>query len=202
MIVKSFSFDQNEILKGILQLHCEDETFEIDLTYGNGNFYKEIPKPKYKIDIDPQEEGVLKQSSVQTSFKSNTFKSVIFDPPFLTYVSRGRVGNGKMVMSRRYSGYWKYTELEDHYQKTLDEVNRILVNKGILVFKCQDIIHNHRMHSTHTKVIQWASERDFRIKDIFVLGAKHRMPSPQKGIQRHSRTFHSYFLVFERNKRK
>ena len=95
MIVKSFSFDQNEILKGILQLHCEDETFEIDLTYGNGNFYKEIPKPKYKIDIDPQEEGVLKQSSVQTSFKSNTFFTELFRL-FKTSSSKDASGESKM----------------------------------------------------------------------------------------------------------
>jgi hypothetical protein len=29
------------------------------------------------------------------------------------------------------------------------------------------------------------------------LTAKHRMPSPQKGKQRHARIFHSYFLVLE-----
>jgi hypothetical protein len=32
------------------------------------------------------------------------------------------------------------------------------------------------------------------------LPAKFRMPGPQKGTQRHARIFHSYFLVFERDR--
>ena len=30
---------------------------------------------------------------------------------------------------------------------------------------------------------------------------ENQMPSPQKGKQRHARIWHSYFLVFERNRK-
>jgi len=47
-------------------------------------------------------------------------------------------------------------------------------------------------------MIEWCSEW-FRLKDLFVLPAKHRLPSPNRvGKQKHARIFHSYFLVFER----
>lgn len=67
-----------------------------------------------------------------------------------------------------------------------------------MVFKCQDIIHNHRMHCTHYNVIKWAECEGFRLVDLFILTAKSRMPGPQKGKQRHARVWHSYFLVFEK----
>jgi hypothetical protein len=55
------------------------------------------------------------------------------------------------------------------------------------------------MHATHANVIEWAKDAGFRLKDLFILAAKHRMPSPnRKGKQKHARIFHSYFLVFEK----
>ena len=36
------------------------------------------------------------------------------------------------------------------------------------------------------------------LADLFVLPAKHRLPSPNRaGTQKHARIFHSYFLVLE-----
>jgi hypothetical protein len=125
----------------------------------------------------------------------------MFDPPFLTYVKNGREHkDGKVQMTARFGGYWSYKELSDHYTQTIVEAARVLKCGGVFVVKCQDIIHNHKMHCTHANVIAWASEAGFRLRDLFVLAAKHRMPGPQKGKQKHARVFHSYFLVFERLK--
>ena len=120
----------------------------------------------------------------------------------MTYVRAARKGNGNMVMAKRFGGYWRYDELEAHYKGTLKEAARVLSKKGVMVFKCQDIIHNHKMHCTHVNVINWAAG-EFRIKDLFILPAKTRMAIPQqagtkKKVQKHARIFHSYFLVLER----
>lgn len=199
-IIKSLCFDQHEILRNIMLLHNNNQVFECDLTYGNGSFYKNIEKPKYCLDIEPLDENVIQSCSTKTPIESDSIKSVVFDPPFLTYIRAAREGNGKMVMAGRFSGYWKYDELEKHYKDTLKEMQRILCKKGIVVFKCQDIIHNHKIHCTHANVINWASDCNFRLKDLFILGANHRMPSPnRKGKQKHARVFHSYFLVLVKN---
>ena len=101
-----------------------------------------------------------------------------------------------MVMAKRFAGYWKYAELEQHYRHTLREAQRVLKPGGVMVFKCQDIIHNHKMHCTHANVLLWAAAEGFRLVDLFVLPAKHRLPSPNRaGTQRHARIFHSYFIV-------
>ena len=197
-VIRSTYGNQDEILNGIIALHCPDG-FECDVTYGNGSFYKNIAQPKLKFDIDPQTKGVIEASSNKLPLVDDSIQSIVFDPPFLTYVRAGREGNGKMIMAKRFAGYWRYDELQDHYVSTLKECARVLKKNGKLVFKCQDIIHNHRMHCTHVNVINWAAEHSLRIKDLFVLAANHRLPSPNKnGTQKHARIFHSYFLVFEK----
>ncbi len=195
-LVRSISEDQSEILRSILALHAPDG-FDVDMTYGAGNFYKEIPEPSKAFDIDPQKPNVTKACSRMLPLDTASVSSVIFDPPFLTYVRDGRLGNGQMAMARRYSGYWRYDELEDHYIDSISEAWRVLKDKGVFVVKCQDIVHNHRLHCTHHNVINWASIEGFRLKDLFVLCANRRMPSPnRRGTQKHARIFHSYFLVF------
>lgn len=199
-MIKSIYESQEEILQSIIDLYCVTG-FQADASYGNGVFYKNIVAPEYKYDIDPQTEDTLNHSSENLPLEDSFLNNLVFDPPFLTYIRNGRTEN-KSIMATRFSGYWTYDELTDHYKKSLEEFHRVLRHKGILVFKCQDIIHNHKMHCTHNNVINWAGELGFRLKDLFVLKATHRMPSPQKGVQKHARIFHSYFLIFENWKRK
>jgi len=195
-MIKSLSYDQNEILHSIMQLYCP-AGFDADITYGNGSFYKNNYEPKYKIDIDPQTSNTQQASSDDLPFFDNTLESVVFDPPFLTYIKAGRDTN--MVMGKRFSGYWRYDELQEHYSKTFIECNRVLKKKGYLILKCQDIVHNHKLHPTHIFATQWANEAGLKLKDLFVLAAKNRMPSPNKnGKQKHARIFHSYFMVFQK----
>ena len=200
-MIRSVSYDQIEILKSIMTL-CNIERFDADVTYGNGKFYGDIEQPVFKSDISPQVDGVTECSSDNLPLTDGQINSLVFDPPFLTYVRAAREGNGNMVMAKRFGGYWRYDELEDHYRKTLVEAHRVLDKKGIMVFKCQDIIHNHKMHCTHINVIDWAKGL-FRLKDLFILPAKSRMAIPQqegtkKKQQKHARIFHSYFMVLEK----
>jgi len=195
--IRSVYENQTDILKSILLLHCPSG-IECDVTYGNGQFYKDIKHPSFKFDINPQTPDTIEACSTKLPLLNGSLNSLMFDPPFLTYVRQGREGNGNMIMSKRFSGYWRYDELEKHYIDTIIEAKRVLKNDGIFIIKCQDIIHNHKMHCTHSNVINWASSTGFRLLDLFILVAKNRMPSPnRKGIQKHARVFHSYFMVFK-----
>ena len=198
-LVKSTNYNQLKILEDIKRLYLNGKNFDSDLTYGNGAFYRKSTNPKYCFDIEPLDGHVIEACSTNVPLHDASIKSAVFDPPFLTYVRAARKGNGNMIMSGRFSGYWAYGELEDHYRATLKECSRILEKKGIMVFKCQDIIHNHKMHATHINVVNWAEEHGLRLKDLFVLNAKRRLPAPnRKGKQKHARIFHCYFLVLEK----
>lgn len=197
-IIQSFSYSQEDILLDILYLLGLTE-FEADVTYGNGSFYKKaVPEPLLKFDLQPLFPDVVESDSGSLPLDDSSMRSIIFDPPFLTYIRAGRNGNGSMLLAKAYAGYWRYDELVDHYRSTLKEASRVLTPGGFLVMKCQDIVHNHALHPTHMYAVQWAEEAGLRLKDMFVLGAKTRLPSPnRKGTQKHARIHHSYFLVFE-----
>ena len=200
-VLRSVYYDQHDILDAIHKLHCP-EGFECDMTYGNGQFWKRQPRPLYCYDLDPQQPETIQADSRSLPLPAGSLSNCVFDPPFLTYVKNARKHkDGKVAMTARFGGYWRYDELEDHYRDTISEAYRVLRPKGKMIFKCQDIIHNHKMHCTHYRTIMMAETEGFRLADLFVLPAKHRMPSPQKGVQRHARVFHSYFLVFEKVKK-
>lgn len=197
-VIRSISACQHEILNSILVLN-DLTTFDADLSYGNGRFYKHIPQPKYRFDLDETRQHCEQACSTNVPLKDSSINSCIFDPPFLCHVKKARAHNS--IMAKRFGGYWRYDELEEHYTKTIEEAFRIMQPKGIFVFKCQDIIHNHKLHSTHMNIMDWAQGK-FRLKDLFILTAKHRMPMPKKQgeakpKQKHARVFHSFFLVLE-----
>lgn len=56
-MVKSISFDEQEILGWILQLHCESN-IELDPTYSKGNFYK---KGTIFVDFSGEKRNLLKE---------------------------------------------------------------------------------------------------------------------------------------------
>lgn len=198
--IRSLSTSQEEILSNIERLHLP-EGYECDLTYGNGGFWRNRQRPQFCYDIEPCSRHAVQACSTMIRHASNSLSNVVFDPPFLTYVKNGKAHKGgRVALTSRFGGYYTYEELEDHYRHTISEVYRVLKPRGKLIFKCQDIIHNHKMHCTHARVILMAEAEGFRLRDLFVLSAKHRMPGPQKGIQRHARIWHSYFLVFEKMK--
>jgi len=199
MLIKSVSDDQDEIIRSIMWL-CGIDRFDIDLTYANGGFWKNISQPVIKFDIDPQTSDTHYANSTELPMPPSCVNSVMFDPPFLTYIKQGRKHDS--IMGKRFSGYWKYDDLEAHYRGTISETFRVLNDKGVFVIKCQDIIHNHRMHCTHFNIMNWV-EGMFRLKDLFILTAKHRMPIPpteghNPRVQKHARIHHSYFMVFEK----
>lgn len=193
-IVKSVYDNQKDILNAIEKLHCP-EGFQCDVTYGNGAFYKHRKEPEFKFDLDPQQDNVIEACSMDLPIEAGVMDNVVFDPPFLTYIKKGREHNS--IMGKRFSGYWRYEELAHHYNETAREAYRVLKKGGVFIVKCQDIIHNHKMHCTHAKTIGWCEGEGFRLLDMFVLTAKHRMPV-NRGRQKHARIYHSYFLVFKK----
>ncbi len=192
-MILSHSTSQDGIIQSIMDLHCNG-SIQCDATYGFGGFYKNLPKPELKFDISPQVEGVVQSSSENLPVPDASLKSIMFDPPFLTYIKQGREHNS--IMAKRFGGYYTYDELEDHYIHSISEFYRKLERNGVLVFKCQDIVHNHRLHPTHIKVVLWAESEGFRLTDSFVLVADRRMPVGQGRTQRHARIAHCHFLVF------
>lgn len=84
--IKSFSFSQDEILSNILHLYAHSETFECDLTYSIGVFYKHLPQPAMKFDKYPQSEDVRPLEEAY-NIPDNSLSSIICDLPLLSEVT-------------------------------------------------------------------------------------------------------------------
>ena len=84
-VIRSLYSDQFKILEAIIQLHLQEKTFEVDVTYGNGGFYKKgIPQPTNRFDIDDKLENITKAcNSNNTELKAASVNSVILTLRFL-----------------------------------------------------------------------------------------------------------------------
>ena len=58
-VIKSVSDNQDEILFNILRLYVGESSFDCDLTYSVGVFYRNLPQPSMKYDKYPQLDDVL-----------------------------------------------------------------------------------------------------------------------------------------------
>lgn len=194
-IIKSISFSQDEILNWIIKLYCP-KGFELDPTYSKGNFYKNIPQPKYCFDLKPQLDFVEQADCRNLPIADKSISTIIFDPPFLS--SWGK--NHNNISEKRFGFFKNRKELQEMYQQSLKEFYRILKKNGILVFKCQDFTCSGNEKATdmvHCFIYNWARELGFWAKDIFILLAKQRIFNPAVK-QKTARKFHSYFWVFKK----
>ena len=191
-LIESVSNSQSVILQSIIKLYCPNG-FELDPTFSTGNFYKDVPAPKYKYDIEPQTVGVIKADSRHLPHDSGTIQSIVFDPPFVV----GSQADGKPGLIKTRFGYYKsMIALWQYYRESLEEFHRILKKDGVLVFKCQDTIDSSRQYLSHVEVINYANSLGFYAIDLFVLLNTNYMVSPNMLNQQHARKRHSYFVVF------
>ena len=192
-IIKTISYDQDEILRWIIRLHCPNG-FDLDPTYSIGNFYKNIPQPKLKFDINPQSSDVKQANCTNLPLEDNSVNSIIFDPPFIAGI-QNKSDDG--VIINRFGSYKNVSkELWSMYHKALEEFKRVLKPDGVLVIKCQDTVDSCKQCLSHVEIINYAVKLGFYPKDMFILLAKNRLIGKHHHKQQHARKFHSYFLVF------
>lgn len=196
--VKSISFDQHELIENIINLYVAGNTFDVDATYGYGEFYTRIPRPALCYDIAPKRPEAIIGDSRNLPLASSSIKSLMFDPPF---VVSNHKDSEEYLMGQKYGGYRTINELREHYQTSLDEFARVLRPRGICVFKCQDFVHGRRNYFIHNEVLEMARASGFSGVDLFILLARNRFKGGIK-TQNHARKFHCYFWVFRRNQKR
>lgn len=78
-------FDKDsDVLLAINDIHLKGKWFDLDCTYSKGVFWQKIVQPKYKSDIAPLFDDVMKiDTRVFNGIADGTFQSIVFDPPFL-----------------------------------------------------------------------------------------------------------------------
>jgi len=194
MMIQSVFQDEQELLKSIIEVHLEGMKIHTDPMYFKGNFYKSIPKPFHRFDINPQDDDTFQADARKLPMEDNSIPNMILDPPFMF----GIHGKTKSYYSSATHGIFKdFSELEDLYKGILKEAHRVLKKKGILIFKCQDYTDS-KTTMVHSFVWLWALEQGFYPKDLAILWLpKNKVYNPNLK-QRHFRKTHSYFWIFEK----
>jgi len=195
-VISSVCNSDEEVLRNVSHLFLNDKPFDLDPTYSKGNFYSNFPEPIYKFDLHPQSEEVVQANVLHLPLPNISIHSIVFDPPFC-FGSHGKTKNN--IMAKRFTMFDSFDELKQMYIGALQEFHRVLDKNGIVVFKCQDYTDS-KTTLTHCLVHNWAIDCGFYVKDLFILIAKHRIFNGTL-VQRHSRKFHSYYLVLEKRKK-
>ena len=202
-MIKSVSYDQSEIIKGILDLHAPEHKIDCDPTYSKGNFYKNtgVEKPQFRYDILPQSNDVQYGDSRHLPLDSDSINCMMFDPPFLATTGKSlKEDNESNKINKRFGVYDNEKELHQFYIDSLREAYRVLKNNGILIFKCQDKVSSGKQYMSHVFIMNEAVKLGFYPKDLFILLAKNRLVANwQVENQKNARKYHSYFWVFEKN---
>jgi hypothetical protein len=192
---KSYFENEQECLKAILEIHNNNLTFECDPMYNKGYFYKEIEKPKYKFDINPIVNECKKGNAENLPLENNSLHSIILDPPFMICT---RESQRNFYSSKTHSFYNSLEDLTRGYRAILKEAFRVLKNKGLCVFKCQDFTDSKTV-MTHCLVWQIAKEIGFYIKDLAILNIPKSKVYNGNTKQRHFRKVHTYFWILIKN---
>ena len=186
--------NNRQIIADILKLYNGGEPIHLDPCYNKGAFWRDLPAPLLKSDKDPIVEGVERADVTALPHANHSIKSIMFDPPFVLKDTTRRVPNGLMEMA--YTGVKSYPMLLELYQGALIEFKRVLVPKGLLVFKCQDVVSSGRQHWAHVDLLNMAIGTGFTAVDFFIRWRKSVLFSPNMIKQKHARKNHSFFWVF------
>ena len=198
-IIKSTSFNQEEIIQSIIDLYCPDG-IEVDPTYSKGNFYKgTIAEPLHKFDIKPYNSSIRQSCATNLPLSDSSISSIMFDPPFLATTGKSLTKNdGSNKINKRFGVFKNENELHSFYHLALSEFYRVSKKNGILIFKCQDKVSSGKQYFSHCFIYEKARLLGWYPQDLFVLLAKNRIVANWQRNQRHCRKYHSYFWVFRK----
>ena len=204
-MIKSLSFNQQEIIQNIISLYIPSKQIDLDPTYSKGIFCKNAPfnQPTLKYDLYPQAEGVLQGDCRKLPLQGQSINSIMFDPPFLATTGKSLASNeNNNLINNRFGVYANEQALHQMYLDSLKEFWRILKPNGILIFKCQDKVSSGKQYMSHVYIMNMAEKIGFYTLDLFILGVENRLVADWQRNQKHARKFHSYFWVFQKPKNK
>lgn len=200
-----------DVFEKVLYLHVPKGSRVADVTYGQGVFWRNVPKNDYKLIPSDIQTGVDCRA---LPYESGSFHCVVLDPPYMEGLFRRSkehlAGAGTHAAFRDYysngeetAGGPKYHDaVLDLYFRAGKEAYRVLRPEGTLIVKCQDEVSANTQRLTHVEIIHEYEKLGFYTKDLFVVVRSNRPAVTRTKGQVHARKNHSYFLVFVKTRRR
>lgn len=217
-----------EVFRQLASLHIPHGSTVADLTYGKGIFWQLIQRGQYnllfsdidaKVKVDPVHQVAVKTGidSRNLPYKNESLDCVVFDPPYMEGLFRAdsenlagsgthkafrhHYSNGQATPNHKAQPKWHEAVL-DLYLKSGREIFRTLKPKGIFVVKCQDEVSANTQRLTHVEIITAYESLGLYTKDLFVVVRTNKPVVSRLKVQVHARKNHSYFLVFQKIKKR
>lgn len=188
-LCQSVSHNLNKTLKNMISLHLSTKTFDCDLTFGEGGFYKKgIPVPPHIYDLfnygDKSPSGANVQKLDLKNPKPIAVCSVVVDLPIAIDELSFKSSN----------------QLYNTYDEYINYAATILTSGGILVFSTADFILRNGEDGTWAAdyAISSALSFGFSLKDKIHLVKKGDIIEID-GISVQSGLRDSAFLIFSKN---
>lgn len=150
-------FSDGEIISNILKIHAVESPRILDVTYNSGKMWKSLDLVPIKCDINPEYKVDVVSDFMEIPFKDKSFDVIVFDPPFLPvhadseFSDRGYVK--RYGLSSKYSRGRDGDNVSPMFIPFLIESKRILAERGILICKLADLVHNHKYQWQHVNFI-------------------------------------------------
>jgi len=194
--VRTCSADEAMLLRGIMKLYLGGRAFDADASYSTGRLWRNLPAPRLKFDIAPQARGVIGADAQALPLADASLVSIFFDPPFVLGVS-----DVPGIIRKRFSSFKSVAQMFGVYRNALGEFYRVLKPRGILVFKCQDVVDSGKQVWSEFEITRRALDLGFTREDKLILWRENVLMSPNMERQQHARKNHCYFLVFRKEAR-
>lgn len=193
-----------DLFPDVLALHVPRGATVADVTYGEGVFWRNVPRSDYNVLATDAKTGTDCRA---LPYLSESIDAVVLDPPYMEgfYRTQGRAGGGSHTpFASRYSngdehdadGPKHQAAVLHFYLTAAEEAQRVLRPGGTLIVKCQDAVSAGRQNLTHIDIVNALAARGMYAKDLFVLVRSNRPGVSRLLRQVHARKAHSYFLVF------
>lgn len=194
---------QDALLVAISTLHNGGKRFHADVTYGKGGFWRgeaERLRPRLRTDLETTSEDlthtavdVTKLSTARGGpFEAGSLRSIVFDPPFI------HAAGASSIMGQRFGSYPSQVALRQMYWKAMMEFQVVLAPRGLLVWKCQDIVESGKQNWNHIEIAMNARQCGMPVIDLAILVRKHTIKGHNHDRQVHFRKNHSYFLLMRK----
>lgn len=202
LVVSAHQSDNSALFPQILSLYVPLGSDVADTTYGQGVFWRNVPKDSYKLVKSDLKRGV---DARKLPYKDGSLDCVVFDPPYM-HTPGGTAHYGHQNFEAYYQNNGtendtnkKYHEaVLDLYYKASHEAHRVLKAKGVYIVKCQDEVCANKQRLTHIEITNYFTQHGFIVEDLFVLLRKNKPGVSRVLIQKHARKNHSYFMVFRK----
>lgn len=181
--------DTPMLIDQMMQVFFPDAKTVLDVTYGNGAFWKGLSYDVTGLDVDPDRAKDVCADFQRLPFSDDAFDITVFDPPYHTDMGRGKAS----VMGGRFGTFPRIIDLHSAVRRGANEAMR--VGKIGALIKVQDYCHASKIQW----MPDWVKEVLGDPYDSVIQVRQRKIVDPKWGAQLTAYRNHAVFLAYRKD---